>query len=191
LALEQLERVQADAGRAPAAPRREASPGVPGQAAENRARWPAGSAHSCWKCPNGGARDGRGAPGSQAGATLEEARILARGLLAAIANQPPFPLERRDGEAAEPLSGQTLGDGPDLNQDLAGQPAGSARNWDLLLRRSSRTTLDVTPAPAVGTRGELIPFESIPGAPGAEHETVCRRKAVLGHGKKRASGATT
>ena len=92
------------------------------------------------------------APDCKPGETLAEARALARDLIASRTG----PSQRSTVTVEEPAPG----------------PA-KRKNWDMLLkgaasRRYTGPTIDITPAMG-RQRGELIPFESLPGAQDALH----------------------
>jgi hypothetical protein len=132
-AIEQFERVQAEAGRLAAAPPQMLLP-APRETVEPAParRRPVHRLES--SAPKKTAVAALDASGPLPGATLTEARLLARGLMASLANQSPGPRERPDGPAAEPVPRQAAAD--------------RRVNWDQRPKRSWRTTIDVTPAPA-------------------------------------------
>lgn len=99
------------------------------------------------------------APGAagQAGATMPEARVLAREFLATLAGGEDRE-RRRSGEPSAPGAPP-----PAARSSEPAEPARAPRkNWELLLKGAAhRTTIDVTPIASGRQRGELIPFESL------------------------------
>lgn len=92
-----------------------------------------------------------------AGATIEEARALARNLLTVNFSGGPGVFASR-GERSVFAAASTQSNG------LA-EAARPRKNWAMLLKtatvRRAVETIDVTPAPTARQRGELIPFESL------------------------------
>lgn len=103
-----------------------------------------------------------GGPPVQAGATMPEARLIAREFLEALS--PRGPAERRSSESnAQEEAGETVAvaaaSAPDPSPERS---RGPRKNWELLLKGGApRPAIDVTPVPAGRQRGELIPFESL------------------------------
>lgn len=122
------------------------------------------------------AASGRTLDGQQPGATLDEARKLARDFLSAIAAKEGH--EKMDGpigaQAASPPAATRHAEQRSEGSSTTFHPVAVSaeptalssrqprKNWDQLLKGGvKRTTIDVTPTPSTAKKGELIPFESL------------------------------